>query len=140
MEQPRGIRNNNPLNIRKGNSWQGERHPQTDKAFEEFQSLELGLRAGFIIIRNYMTRRPRLDTVAAIVRRWAPPSENNTQAYIDNVCRRAALSADQPFKFTDKNKVCRLVWGMCWQECGCEVSFGRIENAYEMAKSSNPAT
>ena len=31
---PRGIRNNNPLNIRKGNNWQGERHPQTDPAFE----------------------------------------------------------------------------------------------------------
>ena len=137
MAQPRGIRNNNPLNIRKGNNWLGERQPQTDKSFEEFQSLELGLRAGFIIIRNYMTRRPRLDTVSAIINRWAPSSENNTAAYIKEVCRRGQLQSDVPFKNTDKNKVCRLVWGMCWVECGCEVSFGRIENAYEMAKRAN---
>ena len=38
MALPRGIRNNNPLNIRKGCNWKGERHPQTDKAFEEFES------------------------------------------------------------------------------------------------------
>ena len=32
--QARGIRNNNPLNIRVGNDWQGERKPNTDGAFE----------------------------------------------------------------------------------------------------------
>ena len=52
---PRGIRNNNPLNIRKGNNWQGERHPQTDKAFEEFESMQYGIRAGFKLIKKYMS-------------------------------------------------------------------------------------
>jgi hypothetical protein len=36
IDSPRGIRNNNPLNIRIGNDWQGERKPNTDGAFEQF--------------------------------------------------------------------------------------------------------
>ena len=55
MALPRGIRNNNPLNIRKGNNWKGERPNQTDKEFEEFESMQMGLRAAFILLRNYMT-------------------------------------------------------------------------------------
>ena len=128
---PRGIRNNNPLNIRKGNNWIGERQPQTDKAFEEFTTLEMGLRAGFIVLRNYMKQRPPLDTISKIISRWAPTNENNTTAYIREVCRRSNLSPDERIKFTEKNKMCRIVSAMCWVECGQEVSFGRIENAYE---------
>jgi hypothetical protein len=41
---PRGIRNNNPLNIRIGNTWLGERPEPTDHDFEEFVSMEYGLR------------------------------------------------------------------------------------------------
>lgn len=130
---PRGIRNNNPLNIRKGNNWQGERNPQTDKAFEEFQTLEFGLRAGFIILRNYMSKRPPINTISAIISRWAPTSENNTTAYIREVSRRANIPFDRRLSFSNKNEMCRIVQAMCWVECGCEVSFGRIENAYELA-------
>ena len=55
MEKPRGIRNNNPLNIRKGNNWQGEISPQSDKEFEQFESMTMGVRAGMKILRNYIT-------------------------------------------------------------------------------------
>ena len=132
--KPRGIRNNNPLNIRKGNNWQGERHPQTDKAFEEFVSIEMGLRAGFIIIRNYFKKRPAVNTITTIISRWAPPSENVTTAYIREVSRRSGIDPNEPLRFDEKNKMCRIVQAMCWVECGQEVSFGRIENAYEFAK------
>lgn len=136
MEQqaiPRGIRNNNPLNIRKGNDWQGERHPQNDRAFEEFTTLEYGLRAGFIIIRNYIKRRPPVNTPRLIISRWAPPSENATQRYVDTACKRANLNPDEKLTWNDKNKLCRLVWAMCFVECGQIISFGRIENAYALA-------
>lgn len=131
---PRGIRNNNPLNIRKGNNWQGERHPQTDKAFEEFVSIEMGLRAGFIIIRNYFKKRPAVNTITTIISRWAPPSENVTTAYVREVSRRSGIDPNEQLRFDEKNKLCRIVQAMCWVECGQEVGFGRIENAYELAK------
>lgn len=147
---PRGLRNNNPLNIRKGNNWQGERQPQTDKEFEEFKSLEDGFRAAFIIIRNYLQKRPPINTPRAIIRRWAPPSENNTSAYLDYVCRRAVLNPDEPLKWPsdmlkwsrsnpDRNKLCMLVLAMAEYENGIraksefQFSYGRIDNAFAMA-------
>lgn len=132
---PRGIRNNNPLNIRKGNNWQGERQPQTDAQFEEFVSMLMGLRAGFIIIRNYMRRRPPLDTVAKIISAWAPSTENDTKRYIDFVCQRGLLEQNERLLYSNKQKLCRMVWAMCQMECGEIVSFGLIENAYEYART-----
>lgn len=135
QKTPRGIRNNNPLNIRKGNDWQGERHPQTDPAFEEFESMEMGLRAGFKVLQSYVKRR--IDTPAKIIARWAPENENNTQAYLDYVCKRARLNPNDKLKFVasgiEKNKLCCLVWAMCEMECGVTLSFGLIENAYAIA-------
>lgn len=133
--EPRGIRNNNPLNIEKGQPWQGLRAEQTDPRFAQFTSLEYGFRAAFRIIKTYLDKRnPRVDTVAAIINRWAPPSENDTQKYIDFVCERGYLEPNERIVWKYKNQVCRLVWAMAAMECGRELSFGRIENAYEMAK------
>ena len=132
-QQPRGLRNNNPLNIRKGNDWHGERHPQTDPEFEEFKNLEDGFRAAFVLIRNYIRRRPPINTPRLIVQRWAPEKENPTNHYLQYVCKRAVLDPDERLTFDLKNKICCLVWAMAEFECGCEFSFGRIENAYAMA-------
>lgn len=137
-KQPRGVRNNNPLNIRKGNDWQNERHPQTDPAFEEFQTLEDGWRAGFVIIRNYLNKRPPVDTPRKIISRWAPIGENNTNKYLDYVSSRSMLNPDEVLKWEDKNKLCFLVWKMSKFECGCDFSFDRIENAYAMANRETP--
>ena len=135
QKTPRGIRNNNPLNIRKGNDWQGERHPQTDPAFEEFESMEMGLRAGLKVLQSYVKKR--IDTPAAIVGRWAPANENDTKAYLDYVCKRARLTPHEKLKFApsgvDKNKICCMVWAMVEMETGVTLSFQLIENAYAIA-------
>ena len=70
---PRGIRNNNPLNIRIGNVWLGEVPNPTDHEFEQLVSMFYGLRAGFILLRRYI-RRYHLTTVPDIISRWAPGS------------------------------------------------------------------
>ena len=83
---PRGLRNNNPLNIRHSASrWRGMREEQTDKCFVQFESMALGLRAAFCLLRSYSRRG--LETPAEIVARWAPSTENNTEGYIRIVCR-----------------------------------------------------
>lgn len=133
-QQPRGLRNNNPLNIRKGNNWQGERKPQTDPAFEEFETMELGLRAAFIIIRGYV--RKRIDTPTAIVSRWAPPTENDTSRYLTFVCNHAQLIASRSLKWSDKNALCRLLRAMAQYECGVEIPLNRFEYAYALANQS----
>lgn len=128
---PRGIRNNNPLNIRLGDNWQGLRQEQTDKAFCQFVSMEYGLRAAFVILFNYLKKR--IDTPEKIIKRWAPPTENKTESYIDFVCTRGTLDRHARILKTDKQKLCRLVWAMAQYECGSIVSFGLIENAYTLA-------
>ena len=127
----RGIRNNNPLNIRLGDNWKGLRQEQTDKAFCQFVSMEYGLRAAFVIIFNYLKKR--VDTPDKIIKRWAPPSENNTEAYITRVCKIGSLPRHEVIKKTNAPRLCRLVWAMAQVECGQIVSYGLIENAYHLA-------
>ena len=133
---PRGIRNNNPLNIRKGNNWKGEVAKCSDGEFEQFVSMQWGVRAGFKILKNYMTgyggRVKALTNVHDIIHRWAPPSENNCQAYIDSVCRVSGLHEYERLQFSDRNKMLALVDGMIRVECGQPISLDIIASAYDL--------
>lgn len=90
---PRGIRNNNPGNIRRGQDWQGEA-AGTDPSFEVFTAPEYGIRAMARILRNYVAGGH--DTVRKIISRWAPPTENNTAAYVATVAAGLGLDPDAP--------------------------------------------
>ena len=129
---PRGIRNNNPLNIRIGNTWLGERPNPTDPAFEEFVTMEYGLRAAFIILRRYI-RRYKKDTITSIVSTWAPASENDTIKYIDRVAKMTKLSPTDPIDYYDRETMCRLVAAMAQVECGQPIDEAKIFKAYDMA-------
>lgn len=129
---PRGIRNNNPLNIRIGNTWLGERTNPTDPAFEEFVAMEYGVRAAFIILRRYIKRYHK-DTITSIVSTWAPASENNTQRYIDQVSAQMALDPTEPIMYEDKETMCKLVAAMAKVECGQPIPEIVIMKGYDMA-------
>ncbi len=84
--EPRGIRNNNPLNIRKSaDKWQGLSTLQEDREFFKFVSMEWGWRAAFVILCRTYYGKYGLKTIRDIVSRWAPAKENNTPAYIRHV-------------------------------------------------------
>lgn len=133
---PRGIRNNNPLNIRVGNNWKGERPEKKDKSFEEFTSMEYGVRAGFIIIRKYMSGynglTRKFNTVDLIIRRWAPSVENNTEAYINQVCKLSGIPRHQKMTFSQRSLMVALVDAMVRVECGQPIDTRIIESAYDM--------
>ena len=94
--EPRGIRNCNPLNIRKSkDQWQGLRVVQQDKEFCQFESMEYGWRAAFVLLCRTYYLKYRLQTIRAIITRWAPPQENNTEAYIRRVAERTGIYADE---------------------------------------------
>ena len=136
VKVPRGIRNNNPLNIRKGNNWLGERTPQVDRAFEEFQTIEYGLRAAFKLMRNYITgfsgRSAKYNTIRKLVRRWAPPSENATQNYIDFVCKHVEKDHNEVICFTDRKLIIDVCRAMAFVECGQWIDRQKFESAYDM--------
>ena len=126
---PRGIRNNNPLNIRIGNVWLGEEPNPTDPDFEQFVSMFYGLRAGFVLLRRYINHYHR-TTVPAIISAWAPSSENNTTKYIDTVCRISGLSPDEQLNFFNADQMIRLVDAMVYVECGQHISEQHIRDGY----------
>lgn len=98
----RGIRNNNPMNIRRGDAWKGCRRRQTDKEFVQFTSMKWGLRAALIVLRAYVTEH-NLHTVREIINRWAPPSDGNaTDIYVVKVEAAVAFAiSGTPYCFLD---------------------------------------
>lgn len=80
----RGIRNNNPMNLRITNTaWNGKVKGD-DKSFETFSNPRYGIRAGAKVLLNYQSLHG-LNTVDEIINRFAPPFENNTNAYAEHV-------------------------------------------------------
>ena len=134
--QPRGIRNNNPLNIRVGCKWVGEVENPTDKDFEQFTCMHYGLRAGFILLRRYIERY-HLCTITDILSRWAPNRENHTRKYIDYVCDVAGIGALDKISFQDADTMIAIVNAMCYYENGTRVPFNVIQEGYALACELN---
>ena len=88
---PRGIRNKNPGNIKLGTAWDGLADEQSDPVFCIFGEAVMGIRALMKILITYRFTHKK-DTVDEIISRWAPPSENDTTAYIDFVCKRMGIN------------------------------------------------
>ncbi|MBQ9523914.1 MAG: hypothetical protein IJR69_02175 [Bacteroidaceae bacterium] len=111
MMEPRGIRNNNPLNIRRSkDKWQGQINPsgngnvngngnnsspKGDAEFVQFYSMEYGWRAAFVILCRTYYGKYGLKTIRDIVSRWAPAKENNTEAYIRHVSDYTGISPNK---------------------------------------------
>ena len=94
---PRNIRNNNPLNIRRSkDKWQGLDAKQSDSLFFKFESMEMGWRAAFIILTKTYYHKYRLFTIRRIISRWAPPAENDTEAYVKRVSDLTGIDPDEP--------------------------------------------
>lgn len=135
-KDPRGIRNNNPLNIRKGSTWQGEKQNQTDTAFEEFVSMEYGIRAALKLIRNHISgfngsRRP-CNTLRKLITVWAPPTENKTQNYIDFVSRSSGVLPSQLIRIDDKKNLLAVCRAMAFMECGVWLDEELFESAWNL--------
>lgn len=129
---PRGIRNNNPLNIRIGNVWLGEVTNPTDPDFEQFVTMAYGIRAAFVLMRRYITHYHR-TTIPQIIAAWAPSSENNTAAYIATVCRLSGLQPDTTLDYFNQEQMLALVDVMIQVECGQRIDLKTIQLAYTMA-------
>lgn len=130
---PRGLRNNNPLNIRVSSiQWQGKITENTDGAFEQFISLEYGLRAGLVNIRTYI-KRDRLDSISVIIPKWAPALDgNDVRAYVRLVSNKSGVPATRRLSYNDRFELCRIVWAMAWVECGQEISYEAVEKAWDL--------
>lgn len=116
MTTPRGIKNNNPGNIRKSDiKWQGK-VVGTDPAFESFASPEYGIRAMGKILRTY--QRDGFDTVREMIDRWAPPVENDTDSYVNHVASLLGLAANDKVDLDNKTQLKMLLQAIVRHENG----------------------
>lgn len=109
----RGVRTNNPLNLSFANQ---PNAIGTDGRFAVFQTPEEGVAASVRQLQLYGQRG--LNTVEQIVGRWAPPSENDTPAYIRAVSQRMNVNPNQEIDLSDPDTMARLVNAMSVQEVG----------------------
>lgn len=110
MANPRGIRNNNPLNIRRHSSkWLGEvdsLNGKRDTAFCQFSSLAYGYRACAKLLQTYQTKY-KLYVLDKIIGRWAPPNENNTRAYTTRVAQQMSKELGEPISVASLLDLCK---------------------------------
>ena len=142
--ESRGIRNNNPLNIRhSSDKWEGARIEQTDKSFVQFESMAYGYRAAWKVLESYWKYFHQVGqpyNVTNIIIRWAPPTENDTQAYIRTVLKLTSLGGKehlpQPSRGVDTERLERMIAAMTTVECGIpykEVDTDSIRQGFELA-------
>ena len=121
---PRGIRNNNPLNIRhSADDFRGEIKGK-DKIFKTFSSMPYGYRAAFVILHTYLTEG--CNTIEKIITRWAPPSENNTGKYITNVEKWSGVPRDKELTAADGADYIMIVDAMSAVENGRNADISQV--------------
>ena len=119
-QEPRGIRNNNPLNIvQTTDKWQGLREPQYDKRFCEFIDMAHGYRAAFIILKNYI-KKHGWCTIEQIISHWAPKNENDTGVYIFAVCNFMGEKKDYVIDYKKMSDMLFLASAMTVVENGSD--------------------
>lgn len=117
----RGLRNNNPGNlIRTSISWQGKIPVAQNKdvKFEQFQNLMYGLRAMIKDLINDINKGK--NTLSSLIKEYAPPSENNTTAYVNSVAKTLGIKADQKITSINASFILNLVRAILKVELGAQ--------------------
>lgn len=114
---PRGVRNNNPGNLVKTNiNWQGKKQVSSDPRFEQFVNLTFGIRAKLRDILNDINKG--LNTIPKLITEFAPPHENNTNAYIAYVLQQTKLSNSDDLRKLNRQQLVDLSWSIIVYENG----------------------
>ena len=121
VKMPRGIRNNNPLNMEyhDRNKWHGQLkyNKLIEPRFCRFEHMMWGYRAAACLLRKYINHY-KLKTVPEIINMWAPPGENQTNAYVKQVCDVSHLSESTVIDFNNQVQMLALMSAMTVVENG----------------------
>lgn len=116
----RGIRNNNPMNLK----WAQSQGVPSDTpgnpgaGFGVYPSVEAGVSSG---LRQFLTYQDRYGarTIRQMIERWAPRSDgNDTESYIQRVARHMGMSPDDVPNLRDPQVAQRWVEAISREEVG----------------------
>ena len=132
MKTPRGIRNNNPGNLRRSrDNWQGLRKEQTDPQFFQFKTMAYGYRALIRTLQNYR-RVHSLHNIKEMIARWAPENENHTAQYVRAVCQDLQVPATYEPDVDDRDTMCALAAAISRVENGLPAVVEDVERGWEL--------
>ena len=106
MSDPRGIRNNNPGNIKynSANNWLGKipgpQNTDPGRTFEQFTDLKYGLRAMLILLKKYYIN-DNLKTIKGIINKWDPGSTSSGSGYVPYISDRMDLDPTDLLDLSD---------------------------------------
>lgn len=130
--QPRGLRNKNPLNIRKSSQRFIGEVDGSDKAFKTFSTMAYGYRAAFVILGTYISRKD--NTIEKIIRKWAPDFENNTNAYINTVEWMSKIARTEVLTLDDGDKIIDIVAAMSFVENGKKAVMYDVKSGFSLQR------
>jgi hypothetical protein len=125
---PRGLRNNNPLNIRHNADVFQDEIKGTDKSFKTFSSMPYGYRAAFVTLATYLSRG--WNTIEKIIAHWAPSSENNTEGYIAAVERWSGVPRNRELTAADGADYILIVAAMSFVENGKNADINQVKAGF----------
>ena len=132
----RGLKNNNPGNIRRSKTrYVGEISPSTDAEFKQFESIAYGYRAMFVLLDSYR-RRYSLNTIRQMINRYAPPTENFTEGYIRFVAQRTGIRPDEVLDTRSARDMVPIVMAMSEIENGVKAVAADVEAGWAMFEAS----
>jgi len=144
IDMPKGIRNNNPGNIRiSEDKWVGVDQMRTEQNrrladrlrsqgkphnvdFVVFTGPDYGIRAMCLTLYTYQDRRTSsdgtaIDTIRELVERWAPPTDGNpTEDYVDFMCSKTGYGEGEPLDFHDYDVMRRVIPALIHFENGVQ--------------------
>lgn len=111
--------------------WQGEVVPSQDAEFKQFETMAWGYRAAFKLLHNYQ-KYHGCRILSDFISRWAPPSENNTAAYIAAVAHNSGMSDVSQIDTLDGRMMRNVVSAMSYTENGIQANEAVVAAGWEL--------
>lgn len=130
-DAPRGIRNNNPLNIEFStrNNWQGQ--VGSDGRFCIFQDDKYGFRAATRVLRSYQKRG--INTIQSIVHTFAPSHENDSDHYANMVAKWSGYDKNKMLDVRNDDVAAKVIKAMARMEVGHKYTIGEVMEGVKLA-------
>ena len=133
----RGLRNNNPGNIRRSRvRYKGEVRPSRAPDFKEFSTMAYGYRAVFVLLDTYRSRYG-LTTIRQMLNRYAPPTENFTEGYVRFVADYSGVMPDEVIDTRSEKDMIPIVAAMSKIENGVAANIEDVERGWALFIGEN---
>lgn len=128
----RGLRNNNPMNIRRDPSiWcRGLADEQKDELLYTYEAPEWSYGYALVKLRVYKNWS-KLHTIRQWITRWAQHIKEATYDYIKFVCQEVGMPPDAEPRIDNKEEMCAILAAMSHFENGVPAVMEDVYKAWE---------